>query len=340
MTSWAEFSRRHIFAPNGLSVLRGLLGCLIPFLLFDPNPQHHLLAFGIFIFAAITDYLDGLLARLCHLETKIGKLVDPLADKVLVLVAFWAFAKIGLYSVWWIVPVIMRELLITMCRFGWVLEGKVIGAEKLGKLKFCFQIATLLCSFGVFLSDSQAFLESYKPVLTQWMNWLLVLTTALTVISGMSFLYNQRKHFNSPVFAQFVTAAGVGLLKPAPGTWGSAFGVFMVILTAWNIWLFAALFLFFILAGYWAVPRLQNAVKDPSFVVLDEITGIFITFLFIPLTFKTVLIGFVLFRIFDILKPFPLRHLEKLPGFSGILLDDLGAGLYAWLILYSTYVGF
>jgi phosphatidylglycerophosphatase A len=73
--------------------------------------------------------------------------------------------------------------------------------------------------------------------------------------------------------------------------------------------------------------------KDPSHVVIDEMAGQMLTLIAAPVRWKTLLMGFILFRCFDILKPPPLRALERLPDGIGIMLDDLGAGLYALLVL-------
>ncbi len=73
--------------------------------------------------------------------------------------------------------------------------------------------------------------------------------------------------------------------------------------------------------------------RDPGKVVIDEITGMFITFGFIPVNFKILWIGFFIFRAFDIIKPPPIRRLEKLPGGWGIMADDVLAGVYANIVL-------
>src|SRR4029077_6236543 len=75
------------------------------------------------------------------------------------------------------------------------------------------------------------------------------------------------------------------------------------------------------------------SVKDPQFVVIDEVAGQWITLLFAPLAWKTLLAGFILFRGFDIVKPPPVRRLEKLPWGSGIVLDDVAAGFYALAVM-------
>ncbi len=73
--------------------------------------------------------------------------------------------------------------------------------------------------------------------------------------------------------------------------------------------------------------------KDPSQVVIDEVAGQLITLAGAPVTFFPMLIGFILFRAFDIVKPPPVRQIEKLPGGTGIMMDDVGAGIYGWIVL-------
>jgi phosphatidylglycerophosphatase A len=76
----------------------------------------------------------------------------------------------------------------------------------------------------------------------------------------------------------------------------------------------------------------EHATADPSIVVIDEIVGIWITLLFLPKTIPVMIIGFLAFRVFDILKPQPARNLEKIPNGWGIMLDDVIAGIYANIV--------
>jgi phosphatidylglycerophosphatase A len=73
--------------------------------------------------------------------------------------------------------------------------------------------------------------------------------------------------------------------------------------------------------------------KDPSHVVIDEVAGQLVTFLACPIMWQALLAGFILFRVFDIVKPPPVRSLERLPEGTGIVVDDLGAGVYALIVL-------
>jgi phosphatidylglycerophosphatase A len=90
-----------------------------------------------------------------------------------------------------------------------------------------------------------------------------------------------------------------------------------------------------VLIGIPAATQLSRAtgLKDPQFVVIDEVAGQLITLIAIPVSWKSLLLGFILFRLFDIVKPPPVRQLERLPEGIGIVVDDVAAGLYALVIM-------
>lgn len=129
----------------------------------------------------------------------------------------------------------------------------------------------------------------------------------------------------------------IGRLHPGPGTWGSAATVLLWAAASHGlspglrIPIAIAVAIAVILIGIPAASRVARAssTKDPQFVVIDEVAGQLIALIAVPLEWKTFLTGFILFRVFDILKPPPVRQLEKLPEGSGIVLDDVAAGLYA-----------
>lgn len=158
-----------------------------------------------------------------------------------------------------------------------------------------------------------------------------------------------------------VTTCGVGYLPLAPGTWGSMVGVGIYVLLA-NIFreyrfapgsagsefMIAAIhavilivFLLFILLGVWAAGRSTELLGDldPSRAVVDEVIGQLIVFLFIPFASSWALIvsGFLLFRLFDIWKPYPIDYLQVLPGGIGVCADDILAGVYAGVCLSVIY---
>jgi phosphatidylglycerophosphatase A len=137
------------------------------------------------------------------------------------------------------------------------------------------------------------------------------------------------------------TFFGVGRLHPGPGTWGSAATMLLwaaiahTLNPALRLPVVIALAIFVILIGIPAATQVAraSATKDPQFVVIDEVAGQLIALIAVPLAWKTFLAGFILFRAFDILKPPPVRQLERLPEGAGIVLDDVAAGLYALLVM-------
>ena len=146
----------------------------------------------------------------------------------------------------------------------------------------------------------------------------------------------------APRWATLVaTFFGAGRLKPAPGSWGSLATVLLWAAIAHDLhtrWLMPINILLALLAiaiGIPAATRVARAsgLKDPQFVVIDETAGQLITLIGAPLAWKSLLAGFILFRAFDIVKPPPLRQFERLPEGVGIVVDDVGAGLYALLVM-------
>lgn len=162
-----------------------------------------------------------------------------------------------------------------------------------------------------------------------------------------------------------VTTFGVGYLPLAPGTWGSMVGVAIYLGIAWLVaflafifksqissigwysfvsWVHAVIliaFLLFTLLGVWAAGRATDLLgnSDPSQAVVDEVIGQLIVFLFVPfgIGWPMVLAGFLLFRLFDIWKPYPIDYLQVLPGGIGVCADDILAGVYAGVCLSVIY---
>ena len=137
------------------------------------------------------------------------------------------------------------------------------------------------------------------------------------------------------------TFFGVGTLRPGPGTWGSTV---TVLLWAGFAQYFPAqlqlplnilLAILAIAIGIPAATRVARASgkKDPQHVVIDEVAGQLITLVAAPLHWKPMLAGLILFRVFDMWKPVPVRNLEKLPEGTGIMMDDVAAGVYGLIVM-------
>ncbi len=321
--------------PNAVSILRALLGAIIPFFLFPPHPFFHWLGLFLFIGAAITDFIDGYLARSFSWGSNLGKILDPTADKILILAPLIAFAQLDVISVWWMVPIMVREITVTFCRIGWSLEGVAVGAEKVGKLKFVSQVTSVILSYLYYFSFSHPKIEIYRYPLNYLLMGSFVITTFLTLYSGVSFFLNNRENLKTDAFRKYCSAAGVGLIPFAPGTWGSGVGLILAVLCQVHSLIFLAVFLMTLVFGFWATSRMDfSRNADPHFIVMDEVSGMMLSLLGFPFHGWIFITGFFIFRFFDIVKPFPLRRLEKIPGYWGILLDDLGAGIYTWVSLF------
>ena len=131
------------------------------------------------------------------------------------------------------------------------------------------------------------------------------------------------------------TVFGLGYFPMGSGTAGSLAGLALCVMLHGNLVLYSVVFVIIFAAGVISSGKAEEAFgeKDPSMVVIDEFACIFVVFMLVPLTIATVVTGFVLFRIIDIVKPPPMKSLERIGGGWGIMLDDLMAGIYSNLIL-------
>ena len=138
--------------------------------------------------------------------------------------------------------------------------------------------------------------------------------------------------------AVFVATFGyVGYFPIAPGTAGSAAALLLYALVRWFGTPAAELvtIVAVLIVGVWAAHGTERALnrKDPGVVVIDEVLGMLMTLAFMPLSVWGVVAAFVLFRIFDVIKPFPAGRLEHLPGGFGIMADDAMAGVYGQILM-------
>ena len=184
--------------PNKLTILRIVLTFVFMFFVFSQGLAGKITALLIFAVASLTDFFDGYIARRDNIVTNFGRIMDPIADKILVLAAFLAFVQLHVVEAWMVVLIISREIIITSLRFFAISKGKVLAAEKGGKHKTISQMVaiSLILLYLVF-----------KEVIIQYSTWtqsyeywcgigifILMLTTViLTLISGLSYLQRNRK---------------------------------------------------------------------------------------------------------------------------------------------------
>jgi phosphatidylglycerophosphatase A len=135
------------------------------------------------------------------------------------------------------------------------------------------------------------------------------------------------------------TSFGSGFSPIGPGTMGTLTAIPM----AWAVarlpgWAFLAATIVITAIGTWAAERFQQAhgTDDDQRIVVDEVAGYFVTLLLVPKTGAALLLAFILFRLFDIWKPFPIRLIDRhVGGGWGVMADDLGAGVYGALVLFA-----
>jgi len=187
---------------NKLTVLRLILAFIFMRVLLIPGFNYKILAFILFCIASLTDFFDGWLARKLNQITDLGKLLDPVADKVLVLAAFISFVEMQLIASWMVVVIIVRELLITGLRILAMTKGKVLEARMLGKHKTFSQMLTIffiLCALIVKeIGIARGFWNLRIDVAVGYgILVLMFVSLSLTVISGLSYLWHNRKIIKS-----------------------------------------------------------------------------------------------------------------------------------------------
>ncbi len=184
--------------PNKLTLLRILLSFVLMGLLFFGGLAARVLALLVFLGACLTDYFDGKIARARHCITNFGKIMDPLADKILVLGAFLSFVELQLVPAWMVVIIIIRELFLTSVRLLAMRRGLVLAAENAGKHKTVSQMLTIFVILVFLIIRETGVTFSFwsldlEKALKNSIFVLMILTVALTIVSGLTYFWNNRK---------------------------------------------------------------------------------------------------------------------------------------------------
>lgn len=185
---------------NKLTISRIILTFVFMYFLFAKWSGARYLAFITFLIASLTDYFDGYFARKEGTITEFGKLMDPIADKILVLAAFLAFVELELIPAWTVVIIVSREVTITGLRIAALTKGKVIEAEEAGKHKTVSQmIAIFMILIFLILKEAGKSLVFWNGDTERWVLnlifFVMLLTVLLTLTSGISFFIKNRKLF-------------------------------------------------------------------------------------------------------------------------------------------------
>ncbi len=166
--------------PNLLTVLRIMLVPVLVVALLGNTPAGDVLAAVVFALASLTDFVDGYLARARGSITTFGKLMDPLADKLLIVAALVSLVSLHRLAAWVAMVIITRELAVTMLRLAATQAGVVMAASMFGKVKTCLQIAAILAVIAV----------HGMPL---WVSALLYVAVAVTVLSGLDYFFGIRR---------------------------------------------------------------------------------------------------------------------------------------------------
>lgn len=163
--------------PNRLTILRVVLIPVLVVLLYIDAAFCQWVALIVFVLASMTDFLDGYLARLQKIETNLGRFLDPVADKLLVLSTMIALCGLGRFPAWACIVILFRELAVDGLRLVAIEQGRVIAAGKLGKIKTTLQMTMLV-----------AFLFPGKPFGAFPMEELLLgISVLMTIWSGLDY---------------------------------------------------------------------------------------------------------------------------------------------------------
>lgn len=183
---------------NRLTILRIILTFIFMFFLFCHGLWAKVTSLAIFVFAALSDFLDGMIAHRKNMVTDFGRLMDPIADKILVLAAFAAFVQMQLIDAWMFVIIVSREIVITSLRLFALNRGKVLSPTRAGKHKTLSQMLVIFSILG-FIVAKEVMLSyftwnpGWERFFRQGIYFLMLLTVVLTLYSGLSYLWENRR---------------------------------------------------------------------------------------------------------------------------------------------------
>lgn len=377
MTHKRTISGKRRPLPRIANVLTLFRISIVPFFvlaLFGQTPVSALIALVLFSVAALTDYLDGLLARKLDAQSSFGQFLDPLADKLLVGGAFVSFALMPEFDVplWLVLVILVREVVVTLMRVTAVRQRSPMKTEFSGKVKTAFQMSAIIVllfllliartlagrgpASGLAAVPEEGMAALWISLTGPWVGRILnslpkilvLVSAAIAFFSMFNYIIKNRHLFRLEMLLKALsTVFFIGYIPGARGTWASLFACGLWMGLSWSahyLLLPLAVIIFGFPIAHYAEKQLFHE-RDASRIVIDEVGGMllaFISFRF-ALTFEGVAycaVGFALFRALDILKPGPVRAVHKLKGGAGIMLDDLVSGAAANAVLQLLRVTF
>ena len=184
--------------PNVLTISRVVLAIVLVFLLEEGSSTGNILAVIVFAVASLTDFYDGHLAKKRGMVSNFGKIMDPIADKILILSALGVLAHIGMVAWWMFIVIAIREILVTVSRLVIMRQGQVLAAERAGKIKTVVQIIAVSAILLYLVAQQSEFCSFwFYNVQRIWLgvNYVLMLIAViLTVYSGIDYFCNKSRH--------------------------------------------------------------------------------------------------------------------------------------------------
>lgn len=180
---------------NKLTISRIILAGIFIWFLFIRGAGAKFMAMAIFLAACITDYYDGYIARKTNSITSFGKLMDPVADKILVLGAFLAFVEMEIIAAWMVIIIISRELVITGIRILALSQKKVLSAEVGGKHKTVSQMVAVISILIFLIIRDSGFSVRYTGYFEIGLEILMIIVVTMTIASGISYMIKNKDVF-------------------------------------------------------------------------------------------------------------------------------------------------
>lgn len=350
--------------PNILTFFRIILVPFFIYSLFGKSVFSGLAALLVFIIASISDYFDGYFARKWNIHTRLGEFIDPFADKILTGGAFVSFVILRDFYIPYLLValILLREIIVTFFRLIALKKKKPIKTEYSGKVKTAFQMFTVICVLvilfikKIFLSIRPGLINKediyiwtdiagtraggaiyYAPLILISISAFIALFSMVQYISkNREIIFTLSKKSGIDLVVKFFsTGFFIGYIPAASGTFGALIGaVFWILLSKYMF--YYAVTVFFVALGIVISGYAENKIffeKDSSRIVIDEIAGMLIALLSFQFSLSLsgilyLVSGFLLFRIFDIIKPPPIRNVQKYRAGIGIMLDDIIAAIF------------
>ncbi|MGA1277716.1 MAG: CDP-diacylglycerol--glycerol-3-phosphate 3-phosphatidyltransferase [Candidatus Kapaibacteriota bacterium] len=328
--------------PNILSFLRVLIAPMVYQMIRSEDSSYLMYALIIFSIGAITDYLDGWIARRWGNTSNFGSFLDPIADKVLTNAALLGLMAIHVIAPWIIFIIIGRDVFITLLRIYADRISMPIVTSFPAKVKTALQLTcTIILLLSLSFSESKNYLVNNSFLI----DYTMYAIVFLTVYTSIEYCFQNKLLLKSllkePVIpglkTMIATCFGIGYSPFAPGTIASVMSILITILpiTHQQLQILTLLTIVVSIPSITYIESLHGS--DASVIVIDEVIGMWIILSveFVSFTPGMLLLSLSLFRMFDIFKPFPMNLINRQKGAFWVLADDIVAAIATIIFLYG-----